>query len=140
MKSILFFLSFLVSSFSFLASPSPLRAQGTQAWTGRCVKTVNINGQSFDDIATIQGFECLFYNILQVIVTIAGLAFLFMFISGGYKYLFSGGESKAVAAASSAITSAFIGLIGVIASWLILKLIQDFTGINVTIFKIPGNP
>ncbi|HNY04207.1 MAG TPA: hypothetical protein PKI92_00405 [Candidatus Woesebacteria bacterium] len=135
MKSILFFLSFLVSSFSFLASPSPLRAQGTQAWTGRCVGT-----GTNSDVATIQGFECLFYNILQVIVTIAGLAFLFMFISGGYKYLFSGGESKAVAAASSAITSAFIGLIGVIASWLILKLIQDFTGINVTIFKIPGNP
>jgi hypothetical protein len=61
-----------------------------------------------------------------------------MFISGGYKYLFSGSEPKAVAAASSAITSAFIGLIGVIASWLIIKLIQDFTGINVTIFKIPG--
>jgi len=62
-----------------------------------------------------------------------------MFISGGYKYLFSGSEPKAVAAAST-LTSAFIGLIGIIASWLILKLIQDFTGINVTMFTIPGNP
>lgn len=146
MKSIVAF--FLCLAIAFCVGgyilPSPVNAQTTKDWNkqqpGRCVKTVNINGQSFDDIATIQGFECLFYNILQVIVTIAGLAFLFMFISGGYKYLFSGGESKAVAAASSAITSAFIGLIGVVASWLILKLIQDFTGINVTIFKIPGNP
>jgi hypothetical protein len=116
---------------------TPVFAQ-TSAWEtqqpGRCVKTIG----GFNDIATIQGLECLFYNVLQIIVTIAGLAFLFMFISGGFKYLFSGSEQKAVAAASSTLTSAFIGLIGIIASWLILKLIQDFTGINITIFKIPG--
>lgn len=89
------------------------------------------------DVATIQGFECLFFNVLQVIVVLAGLAFLFMFISGGFKYLFSGGEQKSVAAASSTLTMAFIGLIGIIASWLILSFIQTFTGINVTEFKIP---
>jgi len=61
-----------------------------------------------------------------------------MFINGGFKYLFSSSEPKAVAAASSTLTSALIGLVGVIASWLILKLIQDFTGINVTDFVIPG--
>lgn len=134
MKSILFFPLFLVSSFSFLSSPSPLQAQGPQAWTGRCVKSIG----GFNDIATIQGFECLFFNILQVIVYFAGLAFLVMFIVGGFKYLIGGGEAKAVAAASSTLTMAIIGLVGIIASWLILKLIQDFTGINVTILKIPG--
>jgi hypothetical protein len=138
MKSTIFFLVssffFLVSYFSFQVPP--IYAQKTEAWGGRCVK--NIGG--FNDVATIQGFECLFYNVLQVIVTIAGLAFLFMFIAGGFKYLFSGGEQKAVAASSSTLTNAFIGLIGVIASWLILKLIKDFTGIDVTIFRIPGNP
>lgn len=140
MKSIVTFFLCLAIAFSvggfFLVSP--VQAQKTEAWalqqSGRCVKTVG----GFNDIATIQGIECLFYNVLQVIVTIAGLAFLFMFISGGFKYLFSGSEQKAVAAASSTLTSAVIGLVGVIASWLILKLIQDFTGINVTIFKIPG--
>jgi len=34
---------------------------------------------------------------------------------------------------------AIIGLIGIIASWLILSFIQKFTGItNITQFKIPG--
>ncbi len=140
MKSIVYLLLFLVSNFFFLISP--VNAQTTKDWAtqqpGRCVKSVTVDGQTFDDIPTIQGFECLFYNVLQVIITLAGLAFLFMFISGGFKYLFSGSEQKAVAAASSAITSAFVGLIGVIASWLILKFIQDFTGINVTDFIIPG--
>ena len=142
MKFTLFFLSFLVSSLSFLVSP--VNAQETAAWSqGRCVKSVTVNPNSlgkvtYTDIATIQGIECLFFNVLQVIVFLAGLAFLFMFISGGFKYLFSSGEQKAVAAASSTLTMAFIGLVGIIASWLILSFIQKFTGINITDFIIPG--
>ena len=121
----------------FFLFVSPIQAQNTQLWTtqqgGRCVGT-----GANKDIATIQGLECLFYNVLQIIVFIAGIAFLFMFISGGFKYLFSSGEQKAVAAASSTLTMAIIGLVGIIASWLILSFIQKFTGINITQFKIPG--
>ena len=133
----------LATLFLTLILPLQVQAQATQAWGGRCVKSVNTNPgglgyQTFDDVATIQGLECLFYNILQVIILLAGLAFLFMFISGGFKYLFSSNEQKAVAAASSTLTMAVIGLIGIIASWLILSFIQKFTGINVTQFIIPG--
>ncbi|HWS48949.1 MAG TPA: hypothetical protein VN174_02795 [Candidatus Methanoperedens sp.] len=131
----------------FLNSATPIYAQTTKTWSsqagGRCVKTVTSNGNglgdvTYNDIASIQGLECLFYNVLQVVVIIAGLAFLFMFISGGFKYLFSSNEQKAVAAASSTLTMAIIGLIGIIASWLILSFIQKFTGINITQFVIPG--
>ena len=60
---------------------SPVYAQ-TEEWSqGRCVATLHAGKQTFSDIATIQGLECLFYNILQVIAIIAGLVFLFMFIS-----------------------------------------------------------
>lgn len=113
--------------------PSPVFAQSPQAWTGRCVGT-----GANTDVPTIQGFECLFYNILQFVVFFAGLVFLFMFISGGFKYLTSGGDEKAIASAGSTLTSAIIGLIGIIASWLILSFIQKFTGINVTQLLIPG--
>jgi len=114
----------------------PVYAQITDDWNtsvtakgGRC---------AIDDVATIQGLECIFYNILQVITVIAGLVFLFMFISGGYSYLFSGGDEKKVAQASSTLGSSVIGLIGIIVSWLILRFIQDFTGVNVVDFIIPG--
>lgn len=91
------------------------------------------------DVATIQGFECLFYNILQVIVMVAGLAFLFMFISGGFQYLMSEGDPKKAAGAQSTLTMAIVGVVGVIASFLILRLIATFTGVtNVTQFIIPG--
>lgn len=107
--------------------------------SGRCVgQNINIDGKAYTDIATIQGFECLFYNILQVIVFFAGIAFFFMFITGGFKYLFSGGDSKKVAAASSTLTLAIAGVIGVIVSWFILNLISQFTGINVLDFIIPS--
>jgi len=118
---------------------SPIYAQ-TKNWEqGRCVETLHAGKQTFNDIATIRGLECLFYNILQIIAVIAGLVFLFMFISGGYSYLFSGGDEKKVAQASSTLGSSILGLIGIIVSWLILRFIQDFTGINVVDFVIPHN-
>lgn len=109
-------------------SPHPALAQGS-VWSGACVS----NG-----VATIKGFECLFQNILQIVVGAAGLAFFAMFIVGGFKYLTSGGDSKKAAAASSTLTMAVIGVIGVIVSWLVLLFIKNFTGIDVTQFKV-GN-
>ena len=111
-----------------LLFPSPVFAQ-TKDWDdGRC---------AVDGVATIQGFECLFQNILQIIVPIAGLAFFAMFLVGGFKYITSGGDPKKAAAASHTITMAFVGIIGVLVSWLILLFIQNFTGVNVTDFTIP---
>lgn len=122
------FLFLLVSSLSFLVSPALAQTDWNN---GRCTAPGT-------DVATIQGFECLFANILQVIVFFAGLAFFAMFIVGGFNYLLSSNDPKKVAVASSTLTSAILGLIGVIGSWLILRLIEQFTGISVTRFLIPG--
>lgn len=125
----LFFLLFLVTSYLF---PVSVSAQGT-VWSSRCVQTVK-----GVDVPTIQGFECLFANILKIIVTVAGLAFLVIFIAGGFQYMQSSGDPKATAAASSTLTYAIIGLVGIIVSWLIIAFISQFTGIDVNKFEIPG--
>lgn len=126
--SIILFLSlFLVSTKASFAAPTPT------AWTGICVGTGDAS-----DVATIQGLQCLFANIIQVIVYFAGLAFFFMFITGGFQYLFSSKDPKKVAAASSTLTMSIIGLVGIIASWFILNFITNFTGINVLHFIIPS--
>ena len=101
-------------------------------WSGRCVNPTN------PDVPTIQGLECLFANVLQVIAAIAGLVFLFVLVTACFKYIFSDNDPKKVASVSSTLTQAAIGLIGVILSWFILQLIQNFTGVNVTQFLIPG--
>lgn len=124
-RNIFSFFSLLIINYSLLINK--VHAQST--WSGRCVS----NG-----VATIQGLECLFANILQVIVTLAGFGFLVMFVLGGFQYLTSAGDDKKAAAASSTLTMSVTGVIGIIVSWLILKFISDFTGTNVLEFKIPG--
>lgn len=113
-----------------LLFPTATFAQTTREWTGRCV----VQG----DVATIQGLECLFYNLLQVITSIAGIAFFIMFIIGGFQYLTSGGDQKKTAQASSTLTLTVMGLVGTIGAYFILKLIETFTGVRVTEFIIPG--
>ena len=98
---------------------------------GRCV----ING-----VATIQGLECLFQNILRVLTTIAGLAFGLMIIIGGFKLIFAGGEQKGLQSAKNTLTFAFLGLVLIIVIWFVLKFIEHFTGMPVTKFEIPGTP
>lgn len=133
-----FILLSLLASFSLLL-PLPLYAQNPQPWGGHCVASVTTSQGTYDDIATIQGLECLVANVLQFVTYAAGLVFLFMFIRGGFSYLFSSGDPKKAESASSTITSAFFGLVGVLVSWFILRFIANFTGIpNITNFVIPG--
>lgn len=121
----------------FLSSATTTLAQATVDWdtytTSSGKKCV-----AYGNVATIQGVECLFYNVLQVIVYIAGLAFIFMFLNGAFQYLTSAGDPKKTAAAGSTLTMAVLGLAGIVFSYLILRFIQNFTGVNVLDFKIPG--
>ena len=111
---------------SKIFSPTPICAAD---WSSTCVK---------DGVATIQGFNCLFTNIAQVIVYFAGLIFFIMFIRGGFSYLTSSGDPKKTAKANSTLTLAIIGLVGVIISFLIITFIGSFTGVNVTEFNVPN--
>ena len=110
-------------------TPSTVYAQG-EVWSDKCVS----NG----DVATIQGLECLFGNALNAVVGLAGIVFFVMLLVGGFKYLTSGGDPKKVAASYSTLSHSVFGLIGTIVAWLILLLIKNFTGVDVTIFKIPS--
>jgi len=112
--------------------PTPVFAQSE--WNSSCY---SLDSQG-DKIATIQGLGCIFENIAQVIVYFAGLVFFIMLIKGGFEYITSSGDPKKTAKATSTLTVAIIGLVGVIISFLILKFVQSFTGINVTDFVIPS--
>jgi len=90
------------------------------------------------DVANIKDFNVVFENIAQVIVYFAGLVFFIMIIKGGFSYLTSGGDPKKTAKATSTLTVAIIGIIGVILSYLIIRFIGTFTGVNVSEFNIPN--
>lgn len=78
-------------------------------------------------------------RIIRILAPAAGIAFLIMLLVGGYQLITSGGDPKAAAQARTTFTYAIIGIILVVASWLILTIIAGLTGVNVTNVDIPTN-
>ncbi len=88
------------------------------------------------NVATLRCFECIFQSILNVAVQLAGVVAFVMIIVGGFQLLTAGGDPKKAQTAKNTITFAVVGLVLLIVAWLILKFIEDFTGVKVTIFRI----
>jgi len=88
--------------------------------------------------APLGGLETVFGNLITVVAIIGGFLAFFALIVGGFRYITAQGDPKAIASARSTITWAIVGLALIIIAWLILVFIQEFTGIRVTRFTIPG--
>ncbi len=87
-------------------------------------------------VATIANLECVFQNVVQAFLGFAGIVLFILLIVGGFRFITSGGDPKAVEGAKKTITSAIIGLIVILLSYLILVLIKAITGVDVTTFKL----
>lgn len=86
--------------------------------------------------ALLQDIEVVFNNIVQIILYLAGIVAFIYLLLGGFHYLNAGGDPKAAAQARTTVTYAVWGLILVVIAWIILRLIERFTGVPVTIFKV----
>jgi hypothetical protein len=95
-------------------------------------------GDSCQQVATICNFESVFENIIMVAGGLVGLAFFTMIIQGGFRYMMSGGDPKALQAARGTLTWGILGMAFFAISFLILLLISAFTGVDVTKIKICG--
>ena len=94
---------------------------------------MNLGGRvSFTNIGTLLG------NIIIAAMVIAGLMVFFYLIMGGIQYITSGGDKAQAEAARDRITYALIGLVIVVGSFAIVKLIEAFFGINIINFKLPS--
>src|SRR3990172_12785550 len=78
-------------------------------------------------------------KLVLYIFPFAGLIMLLYFLSGGYKYLLSRGDPKALAEAKGAITTAIIGFIIVFTAFWIVQIIGVILGLN-QITVIFGTP
>ena len=74
--------------------------------------------------------------VLAAVLIIAALAFFFMLILGGIKWITSGGDKGRVESARSQITAALIGLVIVFAAWAILGIVENFFGVNLRSFNL----
>ena len=97
-------------------------------WDG-CTHGVN-------DAASIECLECIFQGLINVALSVGSLAALVMLILGGFKYLTAGGDPKKAQSAANTLTFAVLGVVLMILAWFILLFIENFTGVNVTVFDI----
>lgn len=96
-------------------------------------------GCTQDGVPTIKGIECIFQNIIGPVPSLLALVAVGMIVLAGARLLMAGSDPKAYAAAWSTFTWAVIGLILLAVAWLIIILIQRFTGTTgITNFGIPS--
>ncbi len=92
--------------------------------------------------AGVAQLQLLFEKVLQLIVPLAFIILLIMLFYAGIRFIISGGEAKNLGEASKIITWALLGMLFLVIAWLVLQLIEAFTGVGVTKFCLgfPGAP
>jgi len=88
------------------------------------------------NIAHISDLQGIFRNVVTALLGFAGIVLYIVLIMGGFKYITSGGDPKAVDSAQKTITYAIGGLILILLSYLFLVLIKQITGVDVTTFSV----
>lgn len=86
--------------------------------------------------AELSQLEDVFGSVVTSLLALGGIVLFLMLLSGGFKYLTSGGDPKATESAQKTLTHAIGGLVMLAGSFLILKIISTFTGADVTNFVI----
>ncbi|MBU0998103.1 pilin [Patescibacteria group bacterium] len=90
----------------------------------------------FEGVPTIKGFEAIFENVISVVLSLGAFALFIMLVSGGMRFLTAGDDPKAAEGAKKTITTAIGGIVLLVLSYLILVFIKQFTGMDVTSFKV----
>ncbi|WKZ25368.1 MAG: hypothetical protein QY322_03170 [bacterium] len=84
---------------------------------------------------TVEGIVSGFIGLVLVV---AGLAFFFILVIGGIKWILSGGDKAHTEGARNQITAALVGLVIVFSAWAIIQLIDTFFGVNLMKLTIPS--
>ncbi len=86
--------------------------------------------------AQLSQLEDIFGNVVTSLLALGGIVLFLMLLSGGFKYLTSGGDPKATEGAQKTLTYAIGGFVLLAGSYMILNIIKTFTGADVTNFVI----
>jgi hypothetical protein len=128
-------ISFLILSLIFLVVASSPFQWGSYSLISSAHATVDIS-----QIFTFGGraIGSLFGNLgdfvtllIRAVFAGVGLIFLAYFLLGGFKYITSAGDPKAAKAARDTLTNAALGLIIVIGSVFVVRIVQVITGVRI---------
>jgi len=88
------------------------------------------------DAATLDEFEVVFGNVVFILLGFAGIILFITLVMGGFKYITAGSDQKAAGSARQTITYAVLGFVLVAMALLIIRVLEFFTGVNLSEFKI----
>jgi hypothetical protein len=91
-----------------------------------------------DDVAEISDLGGVFTSVVQTILGFGAIVLFIMLVVGGFRYITAGGDPKALEGAKNTLTYAILGIVLVASAFLVLRLIEQFTGAPVTEFRIIG--
>lgn len=86
--------------------------------------------------AQLSQLQDVFGSVVGSLLALGGIVLFLMLLSGGFKYLTSGGDPKSVEGAQKTLTYAIGGLVLLAGSFMLLKIISTFTGADITNFRI----
>lgn len=90
--------------------------------------------------AGLTQFQELLTRLINISVPLAFIALTVILFYAGIKLLTSGDEAKPRQAAAMAITWGLMGIVFLVLAWLVLRLIEAFSGVPVTKFCIGFAP
>lgn len=96
-----------------------------------------------NNVASAAGVVQLQQLIIRIIGISVALAFIILtvvLVYAGIRFITSGGDPKSINAASQAITWGLLGLLFLVLAWLILRLVEAFTGVPVSSYFCLGFP
>lgn len=88
------------------------------------------------DAPTLDKLGVVFESLISGLLALGGVALFIMLLLGGFKYLTSGGDPKAVEGAKKTLSFAIAGVLLLAGSFLILNIIGEITGANITEFSV----
>lgn len=87
-------------------------------------------------IATLRCIPQFLGNTLYAAIYLAGVAAVIFLIIGGIKFITSGGDQVKAGQAKKTITFAIVGLVIIVFSFFIIKVIATITGANCQVIGI----
>lgn len=96
----------------------------------------NSSNLPVSDVPKLSELETVFRNVVGVVTGFAGIVLFIMLVVGGFQWLTAQGDPKGIEGAQKTLTYAIGGIILIALGFLILKLIETFTGAPVSVFKI----
>jgi hypothetical protein len=126
-----FLLSFvLILTLITIVFPASTFAQTLNGISPRPLDSCTYSHGDIKGVVTLDCIPILFINLLYYALLFAGVVALFLVIFSGIKFITSGGDAKQLEGARKMATWAIIGLVVILMSFAMVRLVSQVTGVG----------